>query len=186
MRLLFLTVMSLCILQSCSTSKKATEKPASKNNNKVVLHTKLQKSNIPARTINTKNVSVDEVVTFAETLTGIKYKYGSADKEKGFDCSGFITYVFTHFNIQVPRSSVQFTNAGTTVEPSTSKKGDLILFTGSDTSGWIVGHMGIITENNKGDIKFIHAASGNNKGVMESAMSSYFITRFVKIIRVFN
>ncbi len=189
MRSLFFIFLSssFLFLQSCRTSRKVsseTGKPVISN--KQVLQTRNKiNSNIPFRTINTKNVSADELVDFASTLTGVRYKYGSAKKEAGFDCSGFITYVFNHFNIQVPRTTIQFSNAGKTVDPEKSKKGDLILFTGTDTTGWYVGHMGIITQNEDGNIRFIHSASGNNKGVMISGMSNYFITKFVKIIRVF-
>jgi len=49
-------------------------------------------------------------VGFAETLQGIPYKYGSTDPRIGFDCSGFISYVFNHFGISVPRSSREFTH----------------------------------------------------------------------------
>lgn len=141
---------------------------------------------VPARTINTKNISADELVTFAETLVGVPYKYGSSKKENGFDCSGFINYVFNHFNIPVPRSSIDFTNAGKDIKLAESKRGDLILFTGSNPESGVVGHMGIITENNKGMIRFIHSASGNNAGVMISGMSRYFVERYVKVIRVFT
>lgn len=182
---IIIVLTAICFLPGCSTTKKTAETNSTLPAQAKLSYT-IHKSNIPARKIDTKKLSADELVKFAETLTGIKYKYGSADKEKGFDCSGFINYVFNHFNIQVPRSSVAFTNAGTTVNPEESKKGDLILFTGSDTTGWIVGHMGIITQNDHGEIKFIHAASGNNKGVMISGISKYFITRFVKVIRIFH
>jgi cell wall-associated NlpC family hydrolase len=136
--------------------------------------------------IDTKNVVADSIVDFAKTLIGIRYKYGSSMKEQGFDCSGFITYVFNHFKIQVPRTSKDFTNAGMPVSLCESKPGDLILFTGTDTTGWIVGHMGIITQNDNGKIQFIHSASGKSIGVIISGMSKYFEIRFVKIIRVFH
>ncbi|HWH63026.1 MAG TPA: hypothetical protein VNS50_07115, partial [Ginsengibacter sp.] len=67
-----------------------------------------------------------------------------------------------------------------------SKPGDLILFTGTDTTGWIVGHMGIITQNENGNIQFIHSASGKSIGVIVSGMSKYFELRFVEVIRVFQ
>ncbi|MEO6290722.1 MAG: C40 family peptidase, partial [Ginsengibacter sp.] len=143
-------------------------------------------NSIPARTINTKDVNPNAVVDFAETLIGIPYKYGSAIKEKGFDCSGFITYVFNHYDISVPRISKDFTNAGLPVPLEKSKKGDLILFTGTDTTGWVVGHMGFITGNDNGKIKFIHSSSGKSIGVIISGMSTYYATRLVKVIRVFN
>lgn len=186
--ILFLIAITInSFLTGCHETKSITgnRKPGVTVGNPANISNTIHKSNIPPRTINTTNVSAEVFVKFAESLKGVKYKYGSAIKENGFDCSGFISYVFSHFNIVVPRSSVEFTNAGITVSLETCKRGDLILFTGSDTSGWIVGHMGIITQNNKGIIKFIHAASGNNKGVMESGMNNYFITRFVKVNRVF-
>lgn len=184
-----LFAVSFFILQSCSSTKKTagnhneTVKTPVHNNNTTK---DAVNNNIPARIINTKNVSPDSVVQFAQTLIGIKYKYGSAVKEQGFDCSGFISYVFNHFHISVPRSSIDFTNAGTEVPLSRSRKGDLVLFTGSDNSSGIVGHMGIVTQNKQGMIRFIHSASGNAKGVMISEMSGYFSTHFVKVIRIFN
>src|SRR5689334_1669693 len=50
-------------------------------------------------------VSVDELITYAQTFKGVRYKYASADPVKGFDCSGFVLYVFKHFHVNVPRSS---------------------------------------------------------------------------------
>ena len=38
-----------------------------------------------------------ELIDYAKTLKGIRYKYASADPKKGFDCSGFVMYVFKHF-----------------------------------------------------------------------------------------
>jgi len=183
---LLITITAFCILESCSSARHTGKKETEPVKTSKPINGHKSSINVPARTINTKNVNPEVVVEFAESLVGIKYKYGSAIKEQGFDCSGFITYVFKHFDIAVPRSSVDFTNAGTTVSLEACKRGDLILFTGSDTTGWIVGHMGIITENIKGKVRFIHSASGNGKGVMISEMSNYFSTRFAKVIRIFK
>lgn len=143
------------------------------------------KSDVRAVKINTRNVDPDEVVTYAEALVGVPYKYGGTSL-KGLDCSGFITYVFNKFNITVPRISRDFTNAGKSVSSLDSKRGDLILFTGSNPQSGVVGHMGIIIENKRGVIRFIHSASGGNRGVSVSNMNSYFMDRFVKIIRIFS
>lgn len=141
------------------------------------------KKNVPAVEINTKNVRPEQIVFFAKTLLGTPYKYASMDKRKGFDCSGFINYVFENFNIHVPRISWQFTNAGIDIPIEYSKPGDLILFTGSDANSGIVGHMGIITDNDHGSVSFIHAST--SKGVVISQMNSYYIPRFVKVNRIF-
>ena len=128
--------------------------------------------------------SPTEVVAFAKTLVGIPYLYGSTDPLQGFDCSGFITYVFNHFEIEVPRSSIDFTNVGTEVKIPEAITGDLILFTGTDTLENFVGHMGIITENTD-SLRFIHATSGKKYGVTITALNSHYLKRFVKVIRIF-
>jgi cell wall-associated NlpC family hydrolase len=136
--------------------------------------------------VNSSEVNPTEYVAFAKTLIGTPYLYGSVDPARGFDCSGFINYVSKHFDIKVPRSSVEFTNYGETVDVTNAKAGDLILFTGTDASRRIVGHMGIVTENNDGAIQFIHSSSGKGKGVILSEMEGYYETRFVKVVRILS
>jgi len=85
-----------------------------------------------ATQIITSVIKPEELVAFAQTLKGVPYQYASCDPGSGFDCSGFIYYVFGHFGITVPRSSADFTNLGYAVDRKAAKAGDLILFTGTD------------------------------------------------------
>lgn len=179
--LFFAPVISIIILTGCSSSRRAGTTGTVKSGE--IKSTVKIKNKVPSRSINTKNVSPAELVDFSETLIGIKYKYGSMIKENGFDCSGFINYVFHHFNISVPRTTVEFTNAGNEIPIKNSRPGDLVLFTGSDPKSGVVGHMGIIVDNKNGELKFIHAST--SRGVMISGMNSYFLPRFVKVNRVF-
>ncbi len=179
--LLFFSLISIVILTGCSASRKI--KNASAETHGAVHSIVVIKNKVPERPVNTKSVSPNDVISFAETLIGIKYQYGAESVEDGFDCSGFVNYVFNHFNISVPRVTTDFTNAGEEVPIRDSKPGDIILFTGTDPKSGVVGHVGIITENNNGDIKFIHAST--SRGVMISGMNSYFLPRFVKVNRVF-
>ena len=135
--------------------------------------------------IETGEVKREELVAFAKTLIGVPYKYASTDPASGFDCSGFITYVFNHFGIAVPRSSVDFTNEGTEVEIGEARPGDLVLFTGTDSTDRTVGHMGIIISNGPGKTEFIHSTSGKAYAVVITALERYYRSRFVKVIRVF-
>jgi cell wall-associated NlpC family hydrolase len=139
----------------------------------------------PTTTIDTKDHSPIEILTYARTLIGTPYLFASTDPAKGFDCSGFITYVFNHFNIWVPRSSVEFTNQGKDVELSEAEPGDIILFTGTDSTIRIVGHMGIVENVRNDSLFFIHSSSGKANGVVITPLSRYYIGRFVKVIRVF-
>lgn len=132
-----------------------------------------------------KGYPAQQVVDFAKTLMGTPYLYGSTNPSNGFDCSGFITYVFNHFNFKVPRSSVEFTNRGREIPVAQARPGDLILFTGTDSSTRVVGHMGIVIENDAtGEVQFIHSSSGKANGVTISPLKGYYEGRFMKIISV--
>lgn len=140
---------------------------------------------IPDSKVQTNNVHPQEVVEFAKTLIGIPYLYGSTDPNVGFDCSGFITYVFNHFKILVPRSSIDFTNVGKTITMENAKPGDLILFTGTDSTEKFVGHMGLIVSNENDLLEFIHSTSGKKYGVTITPLSDYYRGRYVKTVRIF-
>lgn len=140
----------------------------------------------PAAVLKTDHLNASQLVDFAKTQLGIPYKYASADPAQGFDCSGFITYVFNHFDVDVPRSSIDFTNVGEDVPWGEALPGDLILFTGTDSLTKEVGHMGIITDNKDGKLEFIHSTSGKQKAVVITPFEDYYKSRFVKVIRVFK
>lgn len=135
--------------------------------------------------ISTREIDPDSIVAFARTQIGIPYLYASTDPANGFDCSGFITYVFSHFKIAVPRSSVDFTYLGKEIHIEDSKPGDIILFTGTDSTIRIVGHMGIIESTEDDKLYFIHSTSGKAKGVVITPFENYYRSRFVKVIRIF-
>lgn len=135
--------------------------------------------------IKTGSVVPDSLVAFGKSLVGTPYLYASCDPANGFDCSGFITYVFNHFGIAVPRSSVDFTRVGRDIPKELARPGDLILFTGTDSTIHIVGHMGIVESNEKDNLFFIHSTSGKAMSVVISPLKGYYEARFVKVIRVF-
>jgi len=142
----------------------------------------------PGESIDVRNVNPEDLIKFAETLVGTPYVYGSTNPKVGFDCSGFITYVFNHFKIAVPRSSIQFARIGKTVPIEFAKRGDIILFTDPDfdnTHTSDPGHMGLITSNTNNVINFIHSTSGKAMSVTVSPMSEHYRKRFVRVARVF-
>jgi murein DD-endopeptidase / murein LD-carboxypeptidase len=158
---------------------------ASKTQKAARILTPVQKEHITY--INTGNTTPADLVNFACSLAGTPYKYGSADPKDGFDCSGYMTYVFNHFHIMVPRTSVDFTPVQHPVKLQDAKLGDLILFTGTDSTDRTVGHMGIISSTPGEPLRFMHATSGRQHAVMESDFyTPYYESRFVKVIRVFS
>jgi len=183
MRRTILGWISALTLLSCANDRPATDDIL--QDDSVVVAASYADSAVVHEQIYTGHATPDSIVAFAETLKGVPYKYASSDPYEGFDCSGFITYVFNHFNIKVPRSSVDFTNVGLEVPLPVAKPGDLILFTGTDSSIRVVGHMGIVTEN-ADSLRFIHSTSGRQFGVTTTTLNNYYKGRFVKVIRVFS
>ena len=172
-------------LKTEDTIRNSDSLQGSVNNNSVPGPGIIIHDTLPSISINTANISAETVVSFAETLIGTRYKYASTDPAEGFDCSGFITYVFNHFNIKVPRSSIDFTNVGTAVSLQDARRGDIILFTGIDSTEKFVGHMGIVISNDIGNLQFIHSSSGKAYGVTITSLNDYYRGRFVKVIRIF-
>lgn len=136
--------------------------------------------------ISTASITPQQLLAYADSLKGIPYSTASTDPAYGLDCSGFVACVFNHFDIAVPRSSVDYTFMHRQIPLKDARPGDLILFTGTDSTVRIVGHMGIITSPPASSLKFIHSTSGNdNEGVVETPMDGYYLSRYIKTIRVF-
>jgi len=174
------------ILLSCGNQNKGIDRVQGQLSDSGVYHdTNSFDGSQPIVKIDTRNTTPVELVTFANTLIGIPYKYGSTNPDEGFDCSGFITYVFNHFKIKVPRSSIDFTDINPQINLKQAKTGDLILFTGTDSTVKVVGHMGILIVKNGQPISFMHSTSGKVYGVTETPLNAYYMGRYMKTIRVF-
>ncbi len=133
-------------------------------------------------------INADSLISFAETQLGKNYCYATSNPDKGFDCSGFVYFVFNHFNISVPRSSKEYKNFGKQIPIDSARRGDVIVFTGTNARYRSPGHVGIISDNNGGNPRFIHSSSGKKRGVIYSDFneSPYYKKRFIKIVRVYE
>ena len=124
----------------------------------------------------------NNIVNFGMELLGTPYVEASSSKA-GFDCSGFVYYVFKHHKIQVPRSSSQFKNFGKEISIENVKKGDILLFLSPTRN--VIGHIGIVTNPNGKNSDFIHASSGREmKVIISSLKQEGYTRRFVKAIDV--
>lgn len=83
------------------------------------------------------SVSTSSVISYAEQFVGVPYVIGGTSPN-GFDCSGFVQYVFAHFGVNLPRTSQAQSTIGSSVSVSSAKPGDL-LFWGGQGSAWHVG-----------------------------------------------
>lgn len=124
----------------------------------------------------------DSLDIFGKDLLGIPYSYAGTSRE-GFDCSGFIYYVFKNFDIDVPRSSSQFADFGVEVAIDLIQKGDILVFLSPTRDE--IGHLGIVTNPNGMETEFIHATSGKEMQVTISSLKQPgYNRRFVKAVRV--
>lgn len=120
--------------------------------------------------------TADQVIEKANELLGVPYRYGGTSP-KGFDCSGFLYYVFDQVGVTLTRTTVSQYKEGTSVERNDLKIGDLVFFQ-TVRSG--VSHSGIYV----GDDQFIHASS--SKGIAIDSLNDphYWSKRYIGARRV--
>ncbi|QGY38962.1 glycoside hydrolase [Pseudodesulfovibrio cashew] len=113
------------------------------------------------------------VIRTARVLLGAPYKWGGTSPKTGFDCSGFVWFVYHQNGINLPRISWQQFGVGEAVGFEDIRPGDL-LFHKVDKGAKSL-HVGIVTDRGT----FIHAPS-SGKRVMESLLSNeYWRTHFI-------
>lgn len=133
-----------------------------------------------------ETTSTSRIIEFAKSMIGIRYRAASSSPSRGFDCSGFVNYVFSNFGFKVPRSSRDFAASGDAVKLEDAKIGDVILFTGTNSRSRRPGHVGIVYSIDGDEIKFIHSSSGNARGVTITSLNEgFYKKRFLKVISIF-
>jgi cell wall-associated NlpC family hydrolase len=110
-------------------------------------------------------------------LRGAPYRNGGTDPS-GFDCSGFVQYVFGQNGVGMPRTVGDLFRAGRAVDAQQGlQPGDLVFFT---TVAPGASHVGIAI----GGDEFVHAPSSTGEVRVERLSASYWSTRFVGARRV--
>lgn len=128
------------------------------------------------------NDKVKSIINLAKSLMGTPYHWGGTTPS-GFDCSGFINYIFGRFGFTLVRTSYSLAELGETVSISNLQPGDLLFFrgTGGSTS---VGHVGMVIEVTPDAINFIHASTSKGVTINNFKTSKYYISRYVKAKRL--
>ncbi|MGN0999174.1 MAG: NlpC/P60 family protein [Faecousia sp.] len=126
--------------------------------------------------LNGTSATAQKIIATARQYLGVPYLWGGASPS-GFDCSGFVQYVFGIHGITLPRTSQQQWTVGTSVSKGSLIPGDLVFF--ADTYAAGISHLGIYI----GDGQFIHSSS--SKGVVISSLnSSYWASHYYGAKRV--
>ena len=118
----------------------------------------------------------DDIIQSAKNLIGTPYRYGGTTTA-GFDCSGYLGYVFSENGIELPRTTGGQFQAGKPVSRSNLKKGDLVFF---NTSGRGVSHSGIYIGGNQ----FIHASTSRGVIITDLNDPHYWGSRYIGARRV--
>ena len=118
----------------------------------------------------------DAIIATAKKYIGIPYLWAGTTPS-GFDCSGYVQYVFKAHGISLNRTAATQYKHGTYVSKSNLMPGDLVFFQNTYKAG--ISHVGIYI----GDGKFIHSSS--SKGVTISALSSsYYVSHYYGARRI--
>jgi cell wall-associated NlpC family hydrolase len=112
------------------------------------------------------------VVRFAKHLLGVPYRYGGNSPGTGFDCSGFVRYVYGHFGVSLAHSSFADYVRGRSIGRRQLRPGDLVFFDHA-------GHVGIYV----GGARFIHAPHSGTV-VSISTMQGWYGSRFTGARRI--
>lgn len=119
--------------------------------------------------------SIQDIIKEAENYRGVPYVFGG-NTPKGFDCSGYVRYVFAKKGISLPRSADEQYTVGTKVAKKNLQPGDLVFF---ETYEKGVSHSGIYIGNGK----FISATSSRGVAVADLA-GGYWGERYIGAKRV--
>jgi len=109
----------------------------------------------------------NRVAGFARKFIGTRYVYGGSTPRSGFDCSGFVRFVYAHFGLSLPHSSYAQFNLGHRVTRRSLRPGDLVFFNG-------LGHVGMYVGNGR----FIHAPHTGTRVRIER-LGGWYSSRFV-------
>ena len=122
-------------------------------------------------TTGTVSASAQAVIQYAEQFEGYPYVWGGSSPSTGFDCSGFVQYVFNHFGISLPRTTYSQVNCGTAVSLSDIQPGDLVFEFGTSAAP---SHVGIYIGNGE-----MIDAAGVGQGVTISKLYDVVAVRNV-------
>jgi cell wall-associated NlpC family hydrolase len=127
----------------------------------------------PVRTLQSSEAFGRRVVGYAKRFLGVPYVYGGSTP-RGFDCSGFVRYVYAHFGVALPHSSYAQFGDGRRVSRRSLRPGDLLFFDA-------VGHVGLYIGNGR----FIHAPHTGTR-VRVERLGGWYSARFSGARRLRN
>ena len=121
----------------------------------------------------------EALINYAKYYKGGKYIWGGTTP-KGFDCSGYVQYLYKKQNINLPRTAWSQSKKGTKIASNNLKKGDLLFFLTDKKRGIPVTHVGLYI----GKGEFIHAASKKKGIIISPLFKGYYKKKFLFAKRI--
>lgn len=134
-------------------------------------------SSAPNKDTPDKRKAGREVANIAESLIGVPYRYGGSSL-KGFDCSGFIYYVFDKTGIAIPRTTEDQFRLSERRPLEQARTGDLLFFRINSRK---LSHVALYI----GDGRFIHASTSKNQVTTASLDNPYWRNRLISVGRLY-
>ena len=144
-------VSSLLFTTSCTVLRKAERTSTVSAEKRMIDATELQ-----TRT---------NITGWAQNYVGTPYRYATANPKKGFDCSGFTSYVRAEYGVKISNGSSTQAAQATKVSLQNAQPGDLIFF----GSKGRISHVALLIENNENGLTVVHAT--NTRGVVVENVS---------------
>lgn len=116
-----------------------------------------------------------QIATYAQKFVGYPYVYGGTSPS-GFDCSGFVQYIYRQFGYSINRTATAQLANGTSVSYNNMQPGDLVFF-GSGSSAC---HVGLYIGNNK----IVHAANSQKDVCITDLSDSWYANRYMGARRI--
>jgi cell wall-associated NlpC family hydrolase len=164
-------------LNKLSKTKKAND--FIKEQNKLISKIDSLEDKRESLTKSALDYNKENILKNAKKHLGEDYVWGGTNPG-GFDCSGYMQYIYKKEGVSIPRTANQQSKVGKEVSRFELKKGDLLFFLTDKSRNIPVTHVGMYL----GDDKFIHAASKRKGIIISSFNKSRYSKLFVKATRI--
>jgi lipoprotein Spr len=153
---------------------------------------KLENKTTPAATIDSPKTASSlpllfnpaDLIDLAKKQLGAPYRYGGRTI-KGFDCSGFLGFVFGCIGFSLPRSSMEIAKIGRPVQFKEARIGDLMFFARHGNGQYnAIGHVGLVIDKVGEDIHIIHASTSRGVVIEKFSTSAYLSKTYITTRRI--
>ena len=156
-----ITLFALLLLSACGTTRHDTR-----------IHTATQA--VPRN----DEAQMSNLAIYAMSLYDTPYQYGGKSRDNGFDCSGFVQFVFQNsLGLQLPRTSSEMSRLGAPLESIQLQPGDLVFF---NTTSSAYSHVGIYV----GENRFVHSPRTGKAIMLTSLNDKYWSARYIGARRI--